>query len=88
MLPATVQCEDCGQKAIVRGYGRIEYDWPKTINSGNESTTPDISLVRLTIDCPNCGVKSQEFFPNPARPHRQSTIRRPARITTTTRFPR
>jgi hypothetical protein len=64
MFPRNVQCEDCGQISVVRGYGRIEYDWPETTTGGQEATTPTINYVRLTIDCPHCGVKSQEFFPN------------------------
>ena len=63
MLPRSVICEDCGQIATVRGYGRIEYDWPETTTTGSETTTPTITCVRLTIDCPCCGVKPQEFFP-------------------------
>jgi hypothetical protein len=64
MFPRSIKCEDCGQIATVRGYGRVEYRWPKTTNTGSEPTTPTIDCVRLTIDCPRCGVKSQEFFPN------------------------
>jgi len=64
MFPRSVKCDDCGQIATVRGYGRIEYRWPETTNTGPEPTTPTIDCVRLTIDCPRCGVKSQEFFPN------------------------
>jgi hypothetical protein len=63
VLPRTVICQDCGQIASVRGYGRIEYDWPKTTASGPKTTTPTLTCVRLTVDCPLCGVKSQEFFP-------------------------
>jgi hypothetical protein len=64
MFPRNVKCQDCGQIAWVRGYGRIEYDWPETTNTGHESTIPTINCVRLTIDCPHCGVKPQEFFPH------------------------
>jgi hypothetical protein len=28
MLPKFVSCDQCDQKATVRGYGRIEFDWP------------------------------------------------------------
>src|SRR5689334_22498386 len=64
MLPRSVNCHDCGQIASVRGYGRIEYDWPKSTPPGSETTTPTINYVRLTIDCPCCGVKPQDFYPN------------------------
>ena len=64
MVPLDVICEDCGQIAMVRGYGRVEYDWPKTTNPGSEATTPTINYVRLAIDCPCCGVKSQDFRPD------------------------
>ena len=63
MLPRSVICEDCGQIATVRGYGRIEYDWPETTKAGSKPSTPTINCIRLTVDCPRCGVKSQEFFP-------------------------
>jgi hypothetical protein len=74
MFPRTIECEDCGQIAGVRGYGRIEYDWPETTTDGQEAAIPTIICVRLTVDCPHCGVKSQEFFPNgAARSHQRST---------------
>ena len=60
MLPRTVSCEECGKKAIVRGYGRVEYDWDQT---GHAATTLQIKMVRLTIDCPRCGVRVQEHHP-------------------------
>ena len=53
---------------MVRGYGRIEYRWPETTKAGPEPTTPTIDCIRLTIDCPRCGVKSQEFFPDESSP--------------------
>src|SRR5690349_2016543 len=64
MLPRSVNCHDCGEIASVRGYGRIEYDWPETTPQGPETATPIITYVRLTIDCPRCGVKPQDFYPN------------------------
>ena len=27
MLPQSVICEECGEKALVRGSGRVEFDW-------------------------------------------------------------
>lgn len=68
MFPRSVKCEDCGQIAVVRGYGRVEYRWPKATKTAPETTTPTIDCVRLTIDCPRCGVKSQEFFPDESPP--------------------
>jgi hypothetical protein len=68
VFPRSVKCEDCGQIAMVRGYGRIEYRWPETTKVGPEATTPTIDCIRLTIDCPRCGVKSQEFFPDESSP--------------------
>ena len=64
MVPNTVLCEDCGRVAAVRGYGRVEYDWPKTITDGQVVTIPTITSIRLTLDCPQCGVKVQDFYPN------------------------
>lgn len=64
MLPQTINCDDCGRKAKVRAYGRIEYDWPKTTNDGQVATMPLIRSIRLTIDCPNCGVKQQDCHPD------------------------
>ena len=60
MLPRIVSCEECGESATVRGYGRVEYDWDQT---GHVATTLQIKMVRLTIDCPRCGVRVQEHHP-------------------------
>jgi hypothetical protein len=60
-LPKAVICDDCGAEARVRSYGRVEYDWPKTSADGQVATIPTIRAARLTIDCPNCGVKSQDI---------------------------
>jgi hypothetical protein len=60
MLPQIVLCEECGAKAVVRGYGRVEYDWDQP---GPLATNLVIKVVRLTIDCPRCGVMVQEYFP-------------------------
>lgn len=68
MFPRTVNCEDCGEIAAVRGYGRIQYNWPETTTPGRETTTPTINYIRLTVDCPYCGVKSQDFFPTESAP--------------------
>ena len=62
MLPRTVSCEDCGETAFVRAYGRVEYDWcPDEPGSGQIATKPRIKLIRLTVDCPKCGVKTQDL---------------------------
>ena len=63
MVPKAVICKDCGQTAEVHACGRIEYDWPKTTAGGSVATMPIINSIRLTIDCPNCGVKQQDFPP-------------------------
>jgi len=76
MIPDAVYCEDCGRIAGVRGYGRVEYDWPETTMSGHVAAIPVINLIRLTIDCPNCGVKTQDFWPND--PRRSAAHRTPA----------
>lgn len=60
MLPRSIPCEECGNTALVRGYGRVEYDW----NDGGDDTNPlTIRSVRLTIDCPNCGLQTQDHYP-------------------------
>lgn len=67
MLPRTISCEDCGETAIVRAYGRVEYDWDADSgesSAGQVATRPRIKMVRLTIDCPRCGVKTQEHYPD------------------------
>jgi hypothetical protein len=74
MVPETVYCEECGQIASVRGYGRVEYEWPKTSSDGLVAAIPVISSIRLTVDCPCCGVKSQDFLPND--PRRSNAARR------------
>ena len=58
MLPQMVLCDDCGKNAPVRGYGRVEYDWD---TSGNAPTAIELKRVRLTIDCPLCGIKTQDY---------------------------
>jgi hypothetical protein len=60
MLPTAVICDDCGAKARVRACGRVEYDWPELSTDGQVATMPTINSARLTIDCPNCGVKTQD----------------------------
>jgi hypothetical protein len=66
MLPREVACEDCSERAYVRAYGRIEFDsWHDVadLNSGQIATVPRIKAVRLTIDCPRCGVRTQTYQP-------------------------
>jgi hypothetical protein len=64
MLPRTISCEDCGETAFVRAYGRIEYAWgPECAADEQVDTQPQVKCVRLTIDCTHCGVKTQEFRP-------------------------
>lgn len=60
MLPRSILCEDCGEKAVVRGYGRVEYAWDR---ADDGTTILEIRSVRLTVDCPACGVCVQEFVP-------------------------
>ena len=84
MLPETVICEDCGRNARVRACGRIEYDWPNPAIGGQVATMPTINSARLTIDCPHCGVKTQDFRPDEAAdsdPRLEATMP-PARIQT------
>jgi hypothetical protein len=38
----------------------VEYDWEEGSHS---ATTLKIKAVRLTIDCPNCGVRVQDHRP-------------------------
>jgi transposase len=59
MLPRSVFCDECGENAVVRAYGRVEYDQPVQV-----ATTLKIKVVRLTIDCPKCGVRVQEHRPD------------------------
>ena len=60
MLPQTIACEECGAMAKVRGYGRMEYEWEEY---HQVPTTLHIKAIRLTIDCPHCGVYVQDFHP-------------------------
>jgi hypothetical protein len=67
MFPRAVACEDCGERAYVRAYGRIEYDrWQgiDDVASGQIATLPKIIAVQLTIDCPRCGVRTQNHRPD------------------------
>ena len=61
MLPRSIICEECGESAMVRGYGRVEYAWGPP---GGDTTTLEIRSIRLTIDCPTCGVRLQEHVPD------------------------
>jgi hypothetical protein len=79
MFPRNVTCEDCGKLAFVRGYGRIEYDWPENTTPGHETSIPTINCVRLTIDCPHCGVKVQEFYPDETSASRHNRLLNAAR---------
>lgn len=45
---------------MVRGYGRVEYDWGPAVGA---STAVQIKSIRLTTDCPTCGVMVQEHRP-------------------------
>jgi hypothetical protein len=60
MLPQSVSCDECGEKANVRGYGRIEYDWDDT---DDPVATPQLRTIRLTVDCPHCGLRAQDYYP-------------------------
>jgi len=60
MIPQAVRCEECGKTAVVRGYGRVVYDWN---DESHRATTLIIRAVNLTIDCPKCGVRVQEYCP-------------------------
>jgi hypothetical protein len=61
VIPKNIQCEDCGRTAVVRGYGRIVYDWT---SEEHDPTTLKIKTINLTIDCPRCGVHVQEYSPD------------------------
>jgi hypothetical protein len=69
VFPTTIECEDCGHSANVRGYGRVEYDWG---DDQTLATQVEIKSIRLTLDCPTCGIKTQDFHPD--REHSDSPI--------------
>ena len=60
MLPRMISCEECGETAQVRGYGRVEYSWRQTDQSPSNA---EFKTIRLTIDCPKCGVRVQDYHP-------------------------
>jgi hypothetical protein len=60
MLPCAVRCDECGRKAVVRGYGRLEYVWGETSHTAD---SVQIKSVRVTVDCPRCGVHTQDHHP-------------------------
>jgi DNA-directed RNA polymerase subunit RPC12/RpoP len=62
MLPRTIACENCGERASVRGYGRVVY---ASGGPGQIVVEPEIERVHLTIDCPKCGVFVQVYHPKP-----------------------
>ena len=61
MIPKNIQCEECGRPAVVRGYGRIVYDWT---DEDHRPATLKIKAINLTIDCPQCGVRVQQHCPD------------------------
>jgi DNA-directed RNA polymerase subunit RPC12/RpoP len=60
VIPKNIQCEDCGRQTKVRGYGRIVYDWT---DDRHEPATLNVKMVHLTVDCPRCGVRIQQYYP-------------------------
>ena len=61
MMPKTLICDECGRTAKVRGYGRLEYAWPPGDHS---NATLEFLMIRLTIDCPRCGIRPQDHYPD------------------------
>ena len=49
MLPRTIACETCGEKADVRAYGRVVYS---SADPGQIVMEPEIDSIHLTVDCP------------------------------------
>lgn len=88
MLPKFVSCDQCDQKATVRGYGRIEFDWP---DADDPTAIPKIRSVRLSVDCPHCGLGVQDHYPlgQPAdsrrAPSRAALLRRLKAVSTVLR---
>jgi hypothetical protein len=74
MMPKTLQCEECGHIAKVRGYGRVEYAWPQ---SGQAPGNLEITMIRMTIDCPECGIRTQDHYPRGTRSDRRSRVAAP-----------
>lgn len=70
MLPQLVSCEECGEESVVRGYGRVEFDWE---NPSSPQATPHLRSIRLTVDCPHCGVNVQDYYPDGRPPARSGT---------------
>jgi endogenous inhibitor of DNA gyrase (YacG/DUF329 family) len=60
MLPRTIACAECGERAVVRGYGRVQFEW-EPCDQGPRQL--DIKAIRLTTDCPKCGVSVQDYHP-------------------------
>jgi hypothetical protein len=60
MIPEVIECEECGVYSVVRGYGRMTFTWEKYFDG---SILPELQTIRLTIDCPRCGVRAQEYAP-------------------------
>ena len=52
MVPRKAICAGCGRVATIRAYNRVEYGW-------QPSGQWELALVRVTIDCPKCGVNVQ-----------------------------
>jgi hypothetical protein len=70
VIPQTVDCDDCGSRANVLGYGRVEYDWGE---HDNLPTQVVIKSIRLTINCPLCGLKPQDHHPTARHSGNQTT---------------
>ena len=63
MLPRTIACETCGEKAYVRSFGRVVY---ASGGPGQIVMKPEIQSMHLTVDCPSCGVFVQVYHPEPS----------------------
>ena len=59
MVPHSVECDQCGDIARVKGYGPISADDVRSVTIRNQS---DQKIVELIIDCPNCGTISQLYL--------------------------
>jgi hypothetical protein len=60
MFPGTIECLKCGATAAITWFGPIHLD---TVEPGAVLAQAGLQEIELTVECPECGVRSQSYKP-------------------------
>jgi hypothetical protein len=63
MFPRTIECLKCGATAAVTWFGPVHLD---TVEPGTVFAQAGLKNIELTLECPECGTRSQTFEPSEA----------------------